>query len=91
MFPIPRLLSNSPLACLGIFPLAKRIESTSHGSITATRCIVTTTSHLLFAVSGSVPEPMGVGERDMLLHHRIEVSQLLREVTPYGESPCQVI
>jgi hypothetical protein len=58
-------------SCLGSFPLTKSIEDTSHCYITATRCTVTTTSHLLFAVSGSIPEPMGAGERDVL-HHRIE-------------------
>src|SRR6266702_3156957 len=62
--------SSPPHACyptpvlLGILPLRGRIEDTSHGSITATRCTFTTTSHFLFTVSGSVSDQLGAGGID---------------------------
>ncbi len=58
-YPTSVLLGHSP---------SKRIEYASHCSITVTQCTVTTASHFLFAVSGSVPDPMGAGECDVLLH-----------------------
>jgi hypothetical protein len=46
------------LSCLDMLPLRRRIEDTSHCSITATWRTFTTTSHLCFAVCGSVPGQM---------------------------------
>src|SRR5215472_15155984 len=66
-FAIDALLIFPLLAsCLGSLPLTKRIEGTSHCSITATGCTVTTTSHLLLAVSGSIPDLPSPFVRSML-------------------------
>ena len=50
--------SHACSSCLDMLPLRRRIEATSHCSITATWCTFTTTSHLCFAVCGSVPGQM---------------------------------
>lgn len=51
---IPRY--HLPLVLPGSLPLTKSIEDISHCYITATRCTVTMTSHLLFAFCGCISE-----------------------------------